>query len=249
MHAAAVLAQHASAFCRAGRDDDSIEGVAAPHPRRGLFRAAHEGTLLLDEVDSLDADSQGALLRVLQEGQVRPVGQDCAEKVDVRIIAATTANLAQVGTFRPELFYRLNVVVIRLPPLRERKEDIPALAQHFARHYGERFGLGDVTLTDRFMNHLQSIAWSGNVRELEHTIERCLALASSPLLDGNPFDTADDPSPRQAPSSLKERVDAYERDLLVDALCEADGNQSETAGRLGVSRATLISKLEKFGLK
>jgi two-component system response regulator HydG len=220
--------------------------TGAANERRGLFRAAHGGTLLLDEIDALAPENQGALLRVLQEGEVKPLGQDDAESVDVRILASTTADLKRAEGFRPELFYRLNVVVIRMPPLRDRPEDIAPLARHFAHLYGERFGLGQVTVTPEFIAHLTAARWPGNVRELEHTIERSLALATEPTLDGNPF--AQNERPAEAPSSLKERVEAFERDLLEQALREAGGNQSETARRLGLSRATLISKLEKLGL-
>ena len=211
----------------------------------GLFRAADGGTILLDEIDSLHPQIQGSLLRVLQERVVRPIGETTPRPVDVRLVAATSKDLATVDGFRQDLFYRLNVVVARLPPLRDRRADIPPLVAHFARRYGEQFGIGEPRFSDRVLRRLQDAPWRGNVRELQHTIERLCVLASGPEIDDDPF-----PVPgTEAPVTLKARVDAFERKLVDDALRGARGNQSECARRLGISRPTLISKLDKYGLR
>ncbi len=218
--------------------------TGASESRKGLFREADGGTLLLDEVNSLDPLTQGKLLRVLQEREVRPVGEDKPVPIDVRLIAAASADLRRVEDFRQDLFYRLNVVALQLPPLRDRRDDIAPLAHHFAARIGERFGLGKVTLTDAFLQHLRDAPWPGNVRELEHTIERSLALCIEPVLDGDPFE-----GESVSQLTLKQRVAAFERGLIGDALRLCEGNQSAAARQLGVSRVTLIDKIKKYGLR
>ena len=233
--------------------------TGAQKARPGLFREAEGGTVLLDEIAELDITVQGALLRVLQEREVQPVGEDRAVPIDVRIVAATHRNLTEEverGRFRHDLFYRLNVVTIHVPPLRERPEDIVPLAEHFAGRFGERYGLGEVRLTRRVLDKLRTARWPGNVRELEHTIERLVAMANGPVVDDEPFEdgagggggefgetVATDDAP------LKARVSRFERDLLVEALSKCGGNQSEAARQLGVSRITLIDKMRRYGLR
>lgn len=218
--------------------------TGAIQARRGLFREADGGSLLLDDVSTLDPAVQGSLLRVLQEGEVRPVGEDRPVSIDVRVLATTNVDLATAPGFRQDLYYRLEVVVLRLPPLRERPEDVVPLARHFAERAAERFGLGPITLTDRFLDRLRAAPWPGNVRELEHTIQRCVALSAEPVLDGDPFDG------RAAPETptLKERVEAFERDLVAQAMARCEGNRSEAARQLGIGRVTLLDKLKKYGL-
>ncbi len=225
--------------------------TGANRARPGLFREADGGTLLLDEIGELDPLTQSSLLRVLQEREVRPVGEDRAVPVDVRIIASTNRNLAaevERGQFRQDLYYRLNVVVIQLPPLRERPDDVVPLSEYFARRLGERFGLGPARLSRRVLDQLRAAPWPGNVRELENTIERMVALAAGPEIDDDPFgpDLAD---PTAAAMSLKDRVAAFERGLIAEELRRCQGNQSEAARRLGVSRVTLIDKMKRYGLK
>ncbi len=227
--------------------------TGASRPRVGLFREADGGTLLLDEIGELDPLTQSSLLRVLQEKEVRPVGEDRTEPVDVRILASTNRNLAaevERGTFRQDLFYRLNVVVIHVPPLRDRPEDVVPLAEHFARRHGERFGMDDVRLSDRVLDRLRSAAWPGNVRELENSVERLVALAAGPEIDEDPFaaDASGDEAKAQS-MKLKERVAMFERGLIAEELRRCQGNQSEAARRLGVSRVTLIDKLKRYGIK
>ena len=231
--------------------------TGAHRARAGLFREAHGGTLLLDEVGELDAATQARLLRVLQEGEVRPVGEDQPCKVDVRILAATHRDLARLaaeGRFREDLYYRLKVVHLHVPPLRERLEDVPVLARHFLDRYATRFGTGPLRVPDGWTARLAAYPWPGNVRELENAVESMVALSHDgevdmPLLPGAaaaaPSVTVDASEPRL---SLKQRLDAYERGLIVAALEEARGNRSEAARRLAVSRATLHDKLRKYGL-
>ncbi|MEZ4473469.1 MAG: sigma-54 dependent transcriptional regulator [bacterium] len=223
--------------------------TGAQAARRGLFGEADGGTLLLDEVGELDLRTQGTLLRVLQDGEIRPVGADRPVRVDVRLIAATHRDLrAEVaaGRFREDLFYRLDVVSVHLPPLRERPEDIAPLVEHFARRFGRQFGLPDARVSPRLLRRLEADPWPGNVRALEHTLESMIALADGPLIDGDPDDDA---PPSEGALDLRARVSAFEKRLIGEALARCGGNQSETARQLGVSRVTLIDKLGRYGLK
>ncbi|NMO19730.1 sigma-54-dependent Fis family transcriptional regulator [Pyxidicoccus fallax] len=244
--------------------------TGANRVRPGLFREADGGTLLLDEVGELAPPLQAKLLRVLQEGEVRPVGEDRPVKVDVRIIAATHRDLrrrAAEGAFREDLYYRLNVVQLRVPPLRERPEDIPVLARMFLDRFSDRFHTGPLKVPEDFFDRLRALPWPGNVRELENTLESLVALSSEGELDLGLLPVPDAPAGGEgggpavvAPASgieprddlpgagLKERVEAYERGLILDALRIAGGNRSEAARRLGIGRATLHDKLRKYGL-
>lgn len=215
--------------------------------RRGLFREADGGTLLLDEIGELDLRVQGALLRVLQEGEVRPVGADRPVKINVRIIAATHRDLeaeVQAGRFRQDLFYRLHVVTIHLPPLRDRPEDIAPLAEHFARQAGVAFCVPSPRLTPRLIRRLEANLWPGNVRALEHAILSRVAMADGAVLD----DDSDVQSAGAVDQHLKARVGAFEKRLITEALALAGGNRSACARGLGISRGTLIDKLHRYGL-
>ncbi|HEX8951004.1 MAG TPA: sigma-54 dependent transcriptional regulator [Polyangia bacterium] len=247
--------------------------TGAVKSRSGLFREADGGTILLDEIGELPAPIQAKLLRVLQEGEVRPVGEDTSVKVDVRILAATHRDLLQMATegkFREDLYYRLKVINLHIPALRERMEDIPLLARHFLTEYSRRFGVGPFKLTPSLLERLNAYSWPGNVRELENAIESLVALSHSNELDLSllPSPTAavaatppaavsaaapaaatvDAASEAGAPFDLKTRVDAYERGIIVSALETARGNRSLTARNLGINRATLHGKLRKYGL-
>lgn len=231
-----------------GHSKGAFTGALKERP--GLFREAHRGTLLLDEVGELDASTQAKLLRVLQEGEVRPVGEDRPVTVDVRVIAATHRDLKErvaAGHFREDLYWRLHVVELHVPPLRERPDDIVVLARHFLDRFSTRFGVGSVRPPDDFIARLQAYAWPGNVRELEHTIERLLALSPEGELDLSLLPDASRVSD-EVPFDLKARVDAYEKGLVVAALSAAGGNRSEAARRLGLSRVTLLDKLKKYGI-
>ncbi|HOX44729.1 MAG TPA: sigma-54 dependent transcriptional regulator [Myxococcota bacterium] len=225
--------------------------TGAVRSRKGLFREAHGGSLLLDEVGELDLATQGKLLRVLQEGRVRPVGEDQEEAVDVRVLAATHRSLQEevrAGRFREDLFYRLHVVRIHLPPLSERPEDIPPLIDHFLRKHAERFGLGEVRLTPEVRDQLRRGVYPGNVRELEHRIERLVALSPGGDIQAADLQAADATSGQEEALGLKERVEAFEKGLLAAELRRTGGNRSEAARRLRIGRVTLLDKLRKYGL-
>jgi two-component system response regulator AtoC len=249
----------------------AFTGATATRP--GFFAQANGGTLILDEVGELPPAIQAKLLRALQEGEIQPVGSGRIEKVDVRVVASTNRDLAseaKAGHFREDLYYRLAVVELVVPPLRDRRDDIPALAAEFARRYGERFGLGNVSLEPALVDSLVRSDWPGNVRQLENTIARLAALSAGGIItladyhaastDAPPppplatehADTGDEHSgppvdARNGPS-LKEQVEAFERGLVARTLEATTGNQSEAARRLGVSRVTLIDKMKKYGL-
>ncbi|HVZ36183.1 MAG TPA: sigma 54-interacting transcriptional regulator, partial [Polyangiaceae bacterium] len=191
------------------------------------------------------------LLRVLQEGEVRPVGEDRPVAIDVRILAATHRNLEQRvrdGAFREDLLYRLKVVQLTVPPLRERPEDIPVLAAHFLAEYAKRFGTGPFAVSDALNARLLSYRWPGNVRELSNAIESLVALSPAQELDLSLL-PSDAPGSAPGPSAtLEERLAAYERGLLVSALESVHGNRTEAAKLLGIGRATLYEKLRKHGV-
>jgi len=232
--------------------------TGAARARTGLFREADGGTLLLDEIGELDPLTQGKLLRVLQEREVRPVGEDTTVKVNVRILTATNRDLAQAvreGTFREDLYYRLNVVEIHVPPLRDRPEDVVPLAEHFTARFADRYGLEGVHLSDRVLARLRQSHWPGNVRELENVVERLVALADGPQIDEDPFDpearagAGGGAEPLDRRLGLKDRMANFERGLIAAELGRCQANQSETARQLGISRPALIDKLKKYGLK
>jgi two-component system response regulator HydG len=223
--------------------------TGAHDARRGLFREANGGTLLLDEIGDLDLQVQSSLLRVLQEREVRPVGDDRAVPIDTRILAATNRDLeadVAAGGFRKDLLYRLNVVNIHVPPLRDRSEDIALLANHFCALYAQRFGVPDRRLSERLSTELSSRPWPGNVRELENCVERLVALSTEALIDHDPSEIT---APRSGPIPLKDRLAAVERGFIIEALDRCRQNYSETARLLGVSRPTLYEKLKRHGLK
>jgi two-component system response regulator HydG len=223
--------------------------TGAVQARRGLFREADGGTILLDEVSELDLTVQGKLLRTLQEGVVRPVGEEREVKVDVRVLACTNRDLrgeVAARRFREDLYYRLNVVEIRVPPLRERPEDVPLLVDHFMHRFAAHFGLPGVSLSPVARLKLCAADYPGNVRELEHRIERLVCLS-----DGGVIDDVDLPTVAADAADgfgLRERMQAFERGILVEELAQCGGNRSEAARRLGIGRVTLLEKLKKYGL-
>jgi len=218
----------------------------------GLFRGANEGTIFLDEIAELPPELQVKLLRVLQEMQVRPVGSTKAYPVDVRVIAATNRNLEQAmnaGTFRQDLFYRLNVIRIVLPPLRERREDIPALVNHFIRRFNKRFRRDVRGLSPDALTALTAYDFPGNVRELENLIERAFALGAREQLS-----LADLPSlaarPAAAPvveSKAIPTLAEVEKELILRALAVYNNDKEEAARALGISRRTIYRRLKEYG--
>ena len=223
--------------------------TGATAERRGLFEEAHGGTILLDEVGEMSAASQLRLLRVLQEGEVRRVGESGTRKVDVRVIAATNADLeAQVerGTFRRDLYYRLNVFPITLPPLRERSADIPALAEHFLRIHRERARRAVPAFTPEALRCLRAYPFPGNVRELENEVQRAVALAQigqpiGPELLSDRIREHGGPAP---PQTLNEAIEQLKRRMIEDALREC-GSKTRAAERLGLTRQSLQQMLRR----
>jgi two-component system response regulator HydG len=182
---------------------------------------------------------------------VRPVGEDHPVRIDVRIVAATHRDLDRLvreGAFREDLLYRLRVVSLHVPPLRERPEDVPALAAHFLDEYASRFGAGPFAIDAALRERLCAYPWPGNVRELSNAIESLVALSPPDRLDLALLPTDAPGSDRGARATLEERLAAYERGLLVAALETAGGNRTEAAKALGIGRATLYEKLKKHGL-
>jgi len=230
--------------------------TGAVETRRGFFAQADGGTLVLDEVGELPPPVQAKLLRVLQEGEIQPVGAGKVERVNVRVIACTNRNLAveaRAGRFREDLYYRLAVVELVVPPLRDRREEIPALAAEFARRYGERFGNKDVRLSPALIELLCQSPWPGNVRELENAVARMVALGTGAEIGVEAFVGAASLAPAAKPTtkgtpSLREQIETLERSVIASTLAEVSGNQSEAARRLGLARGTLMDRLRRYGL-
>jgi len=230
--------------------------TGADRDKVGLFEAAHRGTLFLDEVEEMSPGMQAKLLRVLQEGEVRPVGAKAVRRVDVRVLSASNADLAKLverGTFRTDLFYRLNTITVTLPALRDRKEDIPLLVQHFLEKID---GGAGKSLEPQALEALVHYHWPGNVRELENEMRRALTLAAGPRIaatdlsshikKGN-VERYDIGHPEGL--TLKERMEILERRILRDALARCSGNKTKCAKELGLSRFGFLKKLDKYGLR
>ncbi len=226
--------------------------TGATQARPGFFGEAHGGTLVLDEVGELSLPVQAKLLRALQEGEIQPVGTGRVEKVDVRVIAISNRDLAadaRAGRFREDLYYRLAVIELMVPPLGERREDIPTLAAEFARRYGHRFGMDGVRLSPELIDALGRADWPGNVRQLENAVARMVAMSGGGDIRADAFVPANAQGPAtEGALTWREQLDAFERGLITEALSAADGNQSEAARRLGMSRSALIDRLKKYGL-
>jgi two-component system response regulator HydG len=217
----------------------------------GLFRTADGGTLFLDEIGEVPASVQAKLLRALQEKEVRPVGASASLPVDIRVVSATHRDLeamVEQGDFRADLFYRLHVVRIEIPPLRERREDIPLLVHHFLAEYGGEKPRVE-GIEDAALEMLVEADWPGNVRELENVIESALALAPGPRLRAADLPRVQGGQRAAPPSDLQLSLDAYERCALERALEASGGDVSEAARRLGVGRSTFYRKLAKHGLQ
>jgi transcriptional regulator with PAS, ATPase and Fis domain len=218
----------------------------------GLFRSANEGTIFLDEIAELPPTLQVKLLRVLQEMQVRPVGSTRAYPVDVRVIAATNRNLEQAmteGDFRQDLFYRLNVIRITLPPLRERREDIPALVNHFLRRFNRRFRRDVRAITPEALEALSAYEFPGNVRELENLLERAFAMGAREQITLADLPSLTVPIPgvlASAARTLPTLADV-EKDLILKALAMNNNDKEEAARTLGISRRTIYRRLKEYG--
>jgi two-component system response regulator AtoC len=231
--------------------------TGAGRARRGLFVEASGGSIFLDEIGELPQALQVKILRVLQEEEVRPVGESKSLQVDVRVIAATSRDLEQDiadGRFREDLYYRLNVMHLRVPALRERREDIPLLTDHFLEHFRTALGKPIRTITDDALERLASYAWPGNVRELENVIERAVILADTDRITTQDLPenivaaVASDGSD-SASFSLKRARRAVEADMIRRALGATDGNRTHAAKLLEISHRALLYKIKEFGIR
>jgi len=231
--------------------------TGATAERQGLFEEANDGTLFLDELGDLPVSLQVKLLRALQEGEVRRVGDNASRTVDVRLVAATARDLeADVadGRFRADLYYRINVVRIHLPALRERAEDIPELVRHFVDRFNRRLGLHVTGVTAAAMRALVEYPWPGNVRELENVVERAMVLTDGSQLDVEQLPTLSAPASRTNGAtspldlSVKRRTEELERVLIKEALERTRGNRTRAAKLLDLSHRALLYKIRDYGL-
>jgi transcriptional regulator with GAF, ATPase, and Fis domain len=239
--------------------------TGAMQDKAGLFEEAHNGTLFLDEITNMPLSIQSKLLRVLQEGEIRPLGSTKVKKVNVRVLSAASDNLKErmeAGTFREDLYYRLSVVTVKLPPLRERSGDIVLLTDHFLKKYAEKYQKQLAGLKSETFQLMESYHWPGNIRELENVIERLIILAE-PGTDYIPPELLPDSIlvhtvetvPRQSRTSsgkslsIQKKKADYERDMIIKALQKNNWNQSLAAEELGLHESTLRYKMRKFGIK
>ena len=244
-----------------GHRRGSFTGAVADQP--GLVRTAAGGTLFLDEIGDQPPDVQPKLLRFLEQSEIMPIGETCPQRVDVRVLAATNADLGQrvaEGKFREDLYYRLSVIRIHIPPLRERQEEIPHLSTFFLREASERLGKHDIQLSSEALDMFSQYWWPGNVRQLKNEIQRAVALSApgtiidpahlSPEISQTRFPSGLAPAagrPRPG-ANLASAVEQVERDMIQAALDRAGGNISETARALGLTRRGLYLKLRRLGL-
>ena len=227
----------------------------AKENRIGRFEMAKGGTLFLDEIANIPLSQQAKLLRVLESGEFEPVGSSRTQSADVRLISASNGDfeaLQRDGKFRPDLYYRLNTIELRIPPLRERSEDIDVLAKHFVAQHGNKYGRPELSLADNVSNHLKSYHWPGNIRELSHMMERAVLLCR-----GSSIQTTDVPlSSAQANNANATAhdlplmtLDAAEQHLLQLALQQTGGLTAEAADVLGISKSAIYRRMEKYGIK
>jgi two-component system NtrC family response regulator len=222
--------------------------------RKGHIASAHGGTLFLDEIGELNRADQVKLLRVLQDQTYQPVGASRSEQADVRVVSATNRELAELvagGDFREDLFYRLNLITLRLPPLRERRSDIPLLARHIIAEVAAGYGLPPASMTPQALEWLSAQPWPGNIRQLKQTLERTLLLVGRSELRQADFVAAEQhahggPAARLGVDGMT--LEQVERHMIEHALAEHQGNISRVAKALGLSRTALYRRLERHGL-
>jgi two-component system response regulator AtoC len=230
--------------------------TGADTAKKGLFEEAHLGTIFLDEIGELSMPLQVKLLRVLQESEIRPVGASQTRKIDVRVIAATSRELLKMvdkNEFREDLYYRLNVLPIEVPPLRERSDDIPLLCQHFIAQFNQTFDRNVTGIAPSTMAQLLRYRWPGNVRELENSIERAMVLSEGDTLTPDSFSFGDQTADQTAAAqqavqsySLKMAQKALEKEMISRALIATDGNRTHAARLLEISHPSLLSKMKTY---
>jgi two-component system, NtrC family, response regulator AtoC len=241
-----------------GHEKGSFTGAMTQ--RRGRFELADKGTIFLDEIGEMSLPMQTKLLRVLQERKIERVGSSLAIKVDIRIVVATNKDLAkqvEQQKFRDDLFYRLNVINIHMPPLRERKEDIPALVEHFLAKHRYSATAQPAAISEEALKRLIEYDWPGNVRELENVVERAVVLSRGQIITSRelPFGDHDAEHDEEGEevsvekSFFKKSVSQFEKDLIMKALRDANGNRSKAAEMLGIYRRLLYAKIKEYGLE
>jgi DNA-binding NtrC family response regulator len=229
--------------------------TGATATKKGKFALADGGTIFLDEIGTMSATLQSKLLRVLQEREVEPLGSERTEKIDLRVIAATNRNLRQMvadGKFQEDLFYRLNVIPIEIPPLRERRDDIPALVEHFVQKHAQRIGRRVERMDEGVLTGLQAYDWPGNVRELENTIERAVVLTTGPVITARAVSVlgASVPQASGLPSlKLRQNIEWVERETIRRALENAGGVKKDAAELMSISQRALSYYLAKYRLE
>jgi len=226
--------------------------TGADRDRVGLFEAAQQGTLFLDEIGDLSPALQAKLLRVLQEREIKRVGENRYRPVDVRLVSATARPIekaVEAGVFREDLYYRIKVATIDLPPLRQRGGDVALLARHFVDRYAAEYGKGNLRLAPAAVAALRACPWPGNVRQLENAIMEAAALADP----GSTLDRAAFPqlkAPAEEPTgSYRERVDAFRRRTVEQALAKCSGNRTHAARELGMTRQALLYLIRELGVR
>jgi two-component system nitrogen regulation response regulator NtrX len=240
-----------------GHEKGSFTG--ATEKQIGKFEQADRGTIFLDEVGDMSPKTQAKVLRVLQEGEVERLGSSRTIKVDVRVIAATNKILEEEiskGTFREDLFFRLSVIPIPVPPLRERREDIPPLVRHFAELFSREHNRRPQRFTQAALDHMQKARWKGNIRELRNTVERLVIMTPRDTIDVDDLRDivriesrpATQDNDKERPGTLREFKEVAERSFLVDKLREHNWNISKTAEVIGTPRSNLYKKLEQYGI-
>lgn len=219
--------------------------------RKGRFEIADKGTIFLDEIGELDLSCQVKLLRVLQQHTFEPLGDSVARKVDIRIICATNADIPSMvrdKTFREDLFYRINLITINLPALRERRDDIPSLARHFIDNCCVQNGIEKKKITPDAIEMLTRLPYPGNIRQLRNMVERAVLSNASGILASSDFDFADMSEPNRSSVVTSSSLDDVERQAVIDALSRAGGNSTQAARILGITRQSLYRRKEKYGL-
>ena len=217
--------------------------------RTGKIETANEGTLFLDEIGNLPLPMQSKLLTVLQNRTITRVGENHPVPVDVRLICATNCNLLQMvsnGTFREDLLYRINTIHIELPPLRNRKSDIPDLARFFLKKYSSNYNKPEMAFSDQALQKLEAYAWPGNVRELQHAVEKAVILCDSPVLQ--PSDFTFRSGEVASAAGYEGTLEEMERKLISEAISKQGGNLTAVANHLGITRQTLYNKIKRYGL-
>jgi transcriptional regulator with GAF, ATPase, and Fis domain len=229
--------------------------TGATTTKKGKFALADGGSIFLDEIGTMQPALQAKLLRVLQEREFEPLGAERSEKVDLRVIAATNRDLRQLvseGKFQEDLFYRLNVIPIEIPPLRERREDIPALAEYFTKKHSQRTGRRLDRLEDAVLAALQQYDWPGNVRELENTIERAVVLSAGGTITTKAISVIGAATPQASglPSlKLRQNIEWVERETIRRALENSGGVKKDAAELMGISQRALSYYLAKYRLE